>query len=76
MTKVFVYDLETYETDRTRPYAFSFYQFRKLLGKYNRDLPPYGLGKCRKDTFVFDEENFITKALDYLSKFKGEEQKF
>ena len=31
--------------------------------------------KCKKDTFVFDGDYCIIKALEILSKVKGEEQK-
>ena len=35
----------------------------------------FELGKCKKDTFVFDGVDYIIKALDFLLKFKGEERK-
>ena len=34
-----VYDLETQNTDRGKPYIMTFYQLSKLTGRYNRDLP-------------------------------------
>ena len=70
-----VYDLETHSTDRARPYCISFYRLSKLAGRYNRDLNPSELDKCRKDTIVFDGDDCINNALDYLLKLKGEERK-
>ena len=41
LTIFVVYDLETHNTDRARPYCLSFYRLSKLAGRYNRDLTPY-----------------------------------
>ena len=75
LTNFIVYDLETYSTDRARPYCISFYRLSKLAGRYNRDQTSEELDKCRKDTIVFDGDNCINNALDYLLKLKGEERK-
>ena len=75
LTNFIVYDLETQITDRARPYCISFYRLSKLAGRYNRDLNPSELDNCRKDTIVFDGDDCIEKALDYLLKLKGEERK-
>ena len=75
LTNFIVYDLETHNTDRARPYCIFFYRLSKLAGRYNRDLNPSDLDKCRKDTIVFDGDDCIEKALDYLLKLKGEERK-
>ena len=48
MTSFSVYDLETHNTDRARPYCISFYRFCKLAGRYDRDLTPYEMEKCQK----------------------------
>ena len=45
LTIFIVYNLETHNTDRTRPYPFSFYRLGKLAGKCNRDLTPYEIKK-------------------------------
>ena len=37
LTNFIVYDLETHNTDRARPYVFCFYRLSKLAGRYNRD---------------------------------------
>ena len=74
LTNFIVYDLETHNTDRTRPYVFSFYRFSKLGGKYNRDLTPYELDKCRQDTIVFDGDDCVTNILDFSLKLKEKEE--
>ena len=76
LTNFIVYDLETHNTDRARPYVFCFYRLSKLAGKYNQDLTPNELEKCRKDTIAFDGDNCVEKALDFCLKLKGEELKF
>ena len=47
----------------------------KLAGRYNRDLTPSEIEKCRKDTIAFDGDNCVEKALDICLKLKGEEYK-
>ena len=75
LTNFIRYDTETYNTDKARPYCFSFYRLSKLAGKYERDLTPYELEKCKKDTIVFDGDDCVEKALDFCLKLKGEERK-
>ena len=48
LTNFIVYDLETHNTDRARPYCISFYRLSKQAGRYNRDLTPYETGNCKK----------------------------
>ena len=55
LTNFIVYDLETHNTDRARPYVFCFYRSRKLAGRYNRDLTSDGRQKCKMDTIVLME---------------------
>ena len=55
LSNFFVYDLETHKTDRAIPYVFCFYRLSKLAGRYNRDLTPDELEKCRKDTIAWME---------------------
>ena len=57
LTNFITYDLETHNTDRARPYVFCFYRLSNLAGRYNRDLTPSELEKCRKDTIAFDGDN-------------------
>ena len=51
---------------------FCLYRLSKLAGRYNRDLTPDELDKCRKDTIVFDGDNCVEKALDFCLKLKEE----
>ena len=48
LTNFIVYDLETHNTDRARPYVFCFYRLSKLAGTYNRDLTSDEIDKCKK----------------------------
>ena len=75
LTNFIVYDLETYSTDRARPYCISFYRLSKIAGRYDRDQTHEELDKCKKDTIVFDGDNCVEKALDFCLKLKGEERK-
>ena len=70
-----MYDLETHNTERSRPYVFCFYRLSKLAGRYNRDLTSDEIDKCKKDNFPFDGDNCVEKALDFRLKVKGEEYK-
>ena len=76
LTSFTVHDIETHKTDKTRQYCISFYRLTKLAGKYSRDLTPYEVDKCKKDTLVFDGDNCVTNASDFCLKLKREERKF
>ena len=65
LTNSITFDLETHNTDKARPYVFSFHRLSKLAGKNNRDLTPYEYEKCKNDTIVFDGDNCVTIALDF-----------
>ena len=59
----FLYDLETHNADRARPYVYCFYGVGKLGGKYKKGkLTPYELDKCKKDTIAFDGDDCVTNA--------------
>ena len=75
LTNFIVYDPETHNTDRTRPYIFCFYRLSNLAGRYNCDLTPDEIDKCEKDTIAFDGDNCVEKALDFCLKLKREEYK-
>ena len=62
LTNFITYDLQTHNMDRARPYVFCFYRLSKLAGRYDRDLTPDDLEKCRKDTIAFDGDNCVEKA--------------
>ena len=65
LTNFVVYDLETHNTDRARPYCISFYRLSNFTGKYNCDLSQYELEKCKNDSFVVDGGDGIIKAIDF-----------
>ena len=75
LTNFIVYDLETHNTNRARPYNMTFYRLSKIAGRYYRDLTPEELQKSINDTIAFSGDNCINNALDYLLKLKGEERK-
>ena len=75
LTNFIVYDLETHNTDRARPYVFCFYRLNKLAGRYNFDLTRGEIDKCKKDTIAFDGDNCVEKAVDFCLRLKVEELK-
>ena len=75
LSNFIVYDLETHNTDRARPYNMTFYRLSKIAGRYNRDPTPEELQKSINDTIAFSGDDCINNALDYLLKFKGAEIK-
>ena len=75
LTNFIVYDLETHNIDRARPYVFCLYRLSKLAGRYNRDLTKDEIEKCKKDTITFDGDKCAEEALDFCLKLKGEEYK-
>ena len=75
LTNFIVYDLETHNTNRARPYNMTFYRLSKIASRYNRDPTLEELQKSINDTIVFSGDNCIGNALDFLLKLKGEERK-
>ena len=75
LTNFYVYDLETHNTDRARPYVFCFYRLSKLAGRYNRGLTSDEREKCKMDAIATDGDNCVEKALDFCLKLKGQEYK-
>ena len=73
LTKFIVYDLETHNTDRARPYVICFHRLSKLAGRYNCDLTHDEMQKCKKVTITFDGDNCVEKSLDLCPELKGEE---
>ena len=47
LTDFIIYDLETHNTDKTRPFVLCFYRSSKIAGRYNRDLTPFEMEKCK-----------------------------
>ena len=75
LSNFIVYDLETHNTDRARPYNMTFYRLSKIAGRYDRDPTQEELQKSIKDTIAFAGDDCINNALDYCLKLKGEERK-
>ena len=75
LTNFIVYDLETHNTDRARPYNMTFYRLSKIAGRYERDPTPEELQKSINDTIAFSGDDCFNNALAYLLKLKGEERK-
>ena len=50
------------------------YRLSKSAGRYDRNLTPYEIEKCKRDTLVFDGVFCVNNALDFLIKLKGEER--
>ena len=75
LTNFIVYDLETLNTDRAKPYNMTFYRLSKIAGRYNRDPSKEELQKSIDDSIAFMGDDCINKALDYLLKLKGEDRK-
>ena len=75
LTNFIVYDLETHNTDRARPYVFCFYRLSKLDGRYNRDLTKDEIDKCKKDIIAFDGDNCVEKVFDLCLELKKQEYK-
>ena len=75
LTYFIVYDHETHNTDRARPYYMTFHRLCKLAGGYERDPTQEELQKSIEDTIAFAGDNCIGNALDFCLKLKGEERK-
>ena len=75
LTNFIVYDLETHNTDRARPYNMTFYRLSKIAGRYERDPTQEELKKSIDDTIAFAGDNCINKALGFCLKLKGESRK-
>ena len=74
LSNFIVYDLETYSTDRARPYNITFYRLSKIAGRYDRDPTQEELQKSIKDTLSFVGDNCIGIAIDFLLRFKCDER--
>ena len=75
VTNFILYDLEAFHTNRAVAYCVSLYQLSIIASKYYRDLTNEEYRKCKKDIFVFDGIDCISKMLDWLVTLKGEPKK-
>ena len=48
-----MYDIETHNTDKGRPYCICSLRLENLAGRYNYDLSQYELEKRKNDTLCF-----------------------
>ena len=72
LTNMVVYDIETFNTDRTVPCANCIHRLSKLSGKYNRDISEKEYQKCLNGCSVFKGLDSINETLDYVLQLKGE----
>ena len=75
LTNCFVYDLETHNTDRARPYNLTFYRLSKIAGRYEPDPTQEELKKSIDDTIAFSGDNCIGNSLGFCLKVNGNERK-
>ena len=73
LTKFIAYDLETHNTDKTRPYDMTLYRLGKLAGRYNRDLTTYEYDKGKNDTSVF--AGLYYRIFRFFIKIQAKERK-
>ena len=67
-----VYDLQTFNTDNSVPYAFALYELSKLSGNYYRYIVQREYAKCRNDCIVLKGTDCINNLLKHVLEFEGE----
>ena len=75
LTNFIVFDLETLNTDRAKPYNMAFYRLSKISGRYERAPTVDELNKSKIDMIAIVGDNCVGPALDFCLKLKGEEYK-
>ena len=75
LTKIVVYDLETFKKIRALHYCSCIYRLSKISGKYHRDISEQAYQKCLNDCIVFKGTNCINEMLDHVLSLKGEPKK-
>ena len=75
LTNFIVYDLETHNTNRAKPYNMTFYRLSKIAGRYERDPTQEELKNSIDDTIAFAGGDCIGNVLGFCLKIKGEERK-
>ena len=63
LTNLVVYDLETLNTDRVKPYNLTFYRINKIAGRYARHLSLEELKKSINDTLSLVCDTCVGNAL-------------
>ena len=64
LTKVVVYDLETFNTDKVVPYSNFVNELSKLSSNYSRDITQREYEKCKEDCIVFKATDSINEMLE------------
>ena len=72
LTKMIVYDIEIFNTDRSTPYAMCVYRLNRISCKFYGDITDQELENCYKDCIVFKGTDSINEMLDHDLEFKGE----
>ena len=72
LTKMIVYDIETFSTIKCVPYANCICRLSKISGKYYRDISEKEYKKCLIDCIVFKGLDNINKMLYYVLQYKRE----
>ena len=75
LTKIFVYDIETFIKDRAVPVCCWIYILKKVFGKNNPDITETEYQKVSNDCFVFTGTNCFNEKLDHVLEIKGEPRK-
>ena len=75
ITKIVVYDLETFKKIAAVPYCSCIYKLSRISGNYNRDISGQEYQKCLNDFVVFKGTDCINKMLDHVLSFQGEPKK-
>ena len=75
LTKIVVYDLETFYKTKAVPYCSCIDKLRKISGKYNRESTENEYHKGLNVCVVFKRSDSNNYMLDHVLSFKGEPKK-
>ena len=70
-----MYDIETFNKNRTVPYCSCIFKLSKISRKYHRDISEQEYQKCLNGCVVFKGTDCINETLDHVLSFKGEPKK-
>ena len=71
LTNFIVYDLETRNEDRTRPYNMTFSRLGKMAVSYERDPTQEELKESINDTLSIEGGKCISNALEFFIKLQS-----
>ena len=72
LKNMIVYDLETFSTDGSVPYANIFYRLSQISAKCNRDITERDYQKSTEDCIRFKGSDSSNEILEHVLQFKGE----